>query len=90
MRCVEFHREPYGDEIRCTVELTTDELTILSNALYYYCNESDGKDELSTNILHREIYGINSFIRSGVHYDDGGISSLDKKVNALRKKEKGL
>lgn len=86
MRCVEFHREPYRDEIRCTVELTTNELTILSNALYYYCNESDGKDELSTNILHREIYGINSFIRSGVHYDDGGISSLDKKVNALRKK----
>ena len=36
MTCENFRKHGYKEDIECTVQLTSTELTILSNAMHYY------------------------------------------------------
>lgn len=84
MTCVNFRKPVYEEDIECTVKLTSTELTILSNAMHYYCKQ-EGKELLLAHELHRDIYGINSFIRAGrLVTDDGALALLDKEIKRLR------
>jgi hypothetical protein len=86
--CLEFHRDPYKDSKRtCTLSITNDELKVICNALHYYC-EDQGKDEVEAHEIHRELYGIKSFIDSGVNYDDGVLTVLDQAIKDCKEREK--
>lgn len=86
--CLEFHRDPFKPAVRsCTLELDDQELHVLCNALHYYC-EDKGKDEVKAHEVHRELYGINSFICSGTNYDDGVLTVLDQAIKDCKEREK--
>ena len=84
MTCTGFEKPAWENDIECSIQLTSSELTIISNALHYYCKQ-EGKELLSAQRLHRDVYGINSFIRAGkLISDDKAITVLDNAVKRLQ------
>lgn len=90
MRSIGYNSENNGKRT-ITVELTNDELQMISNTFFYAANDLKDfpyKEDLNFCELRADIYGILCFVNSGViPKNDLALKTLQSQVIELRGKE---